>query len=302
MVEGICRKFLWTGDTNASKKALVFWEKMCRPKSKGGLNIIDLTTWNRDALLKQLWNACMKKDKLWIRWVHVYYIKGKIPWQVEAKQALWIIRKILQAGKYINKARLDIGKVLGTKSFSIRGMYNQLRGDFPKENWSRLLWNNKGCPRCKFILYLVVHEKLYTKDRLSSWGLQVNPNCSLCDQELKGHQHMFFMCRFSAEVWGKLLAWIGLVRRVTGWNEELKWTADHRKDKGSKTMMYTMCITSVVYQIWMERNRRIFQQEKRSSEAIIRQIIQEIHCIRNGQSSLRNELQILNLYPYELLE
>nr|XP_009776653.1 PREDICTED: uncharacterized protein LOC104226374 [Nicotiana sylvestris] len=47
MVEGICKRFLWTGDTNSSKEALVAWEKMCRPKSKGGLNITDLSTWNR---------------------------------------------------------------------------------------------------------------------------------------------------------------------------------------------------------------------------------------------------------------
>ncbi|OIT19123.1 hypothetical protein A4A49_57378, partial [Nicotiana attenuata] len=62
-------------NTNASKKALVAWEKICRPKSKGGLNITDLSIWNRAALIKHLWNVCMKKDKVWIRWVHVYYIK-----------------------------------------------------------------------------------------------------------------------------------------------------------------------------------------------------------------------------------
>ncbi|XP_019223812.1 PREDICTED: uncharacterized protein LOC109205556 [Nicotiana attenuata] len=297
VIEGICRKFLWTGDTNTNRKALVAWEKMCRPKSKGGLNITNLSMWNRAALIKHLWNLCMKKDKLWIRWVHVYYIKGKNPWQVEVKQASWISRKILQAGKYIQEARLDIKKILGSQSYSIRAVYNQLRGDFPKEEWSRLICNNKSCPRWKFILYLAVQEKLYTKDRLCNWGLQVDPVYALCEQELESHQHIFFLCRFSAQVWEKLLTWIGIKRRITDWKEELKWAADHMKGKGSKTMLYRMCITSAVYQIWLERNRRIFQQEKRSSEAITRQIIQEIHCIGNRESSLREELQVLNFYP-----
>ncbi|XP_019266370.1 PREDICTED: uncharacterized protein LOC109243825 [Nicotiana attenuata] len=44
-VEAMCRKFLWTGDTGSSKKALVAWNKLCRPKTKGGLNVTDLNTW-----------------------------------------------------------------------------------------------------------------------------------------------------------------------------------------------------------------------------------------------------------------
>ncbi|XP_019257663.1 PREDICTED: uncharacterized protein LOC109235870 [Nicotiana attenuata] len=148
-VEGICRRFLWTGDTNARKNALVAWDKMFRPKSKGGLNITDI---------------------------------GKIPWQVDVKQASWIVRKILQG-------------------------------------------------------------KIYTKDRLNSRGIQVNQNWPLCDQELESHQHLFFACTFSAEVWGKLLSWMGFVRRIKGWDEELKWATEHVKGKGSKIMIYKMSIT-----------------------------------------------------------
>ncbi|XP_019248682.1 PREDICTED: uncharacterized protein LOC109227948 [Nicotiana attenuata] len=155
-VEGICRKFLWTGDTSSSKKALVAWDKLCRPKTKGGLNVTDLNTWNRAALLKHLWNLGKKKDKLWIKWVHAYYIKGREPWEVDAKQASWIVRKILQAGKYLNEAGLDTGKVMQDDSFSIRGIYKQLRGVFLKVGWSRLLCNNRSCPKWKFILYVAM--------------------------------------------------------------------------------------------------------------------------------------------------
>ncbi|XP_075096478.1 uncharacterized protein LOC107772114 [Nicotiana tabacum] len=53
-VEVICTKFLWIGDSSSSKKTLAAWNKLYRPKTKGGLNATDLNTWNRVALLKHM--------------------------------------------------------------------------------------------------------------------------------------------------------------------------------------------------------------------------------------------------------
>ncbi|XP_019261681.1 PREDICTED: uncharacterized protein LOC109239557 [Nicotiana attenuata] len=296
-VESICRKFLWTGDTSSSTKALVTWDMLCRPKTKGGLNVTDLNTWNRAALLKHLWNLGKKKDKLWIKWVHAYYIKGREPWEVDAKQASRIVRKILQAGKYLTEAWLDTGRVVQADSFSIRGMYKQLRGEFPKVNWSRLLCNNRSCPKWKFILYLAVQGNLYTKDRLIRWGMQVSPECPMCEHEMESHNHIFFTCTFSEDVWRRLLKWMDINREPKGWNGEIKWAIEHVKGNGSKTMLYRLCMTGVVYHIWLERNRRLFQKIKRSSEDITRQIVRDIHCIGYSHSRLRNSLQKLNYYP-----
>ncbi|XP_019258106.1 PREDICTED: uncharacterized protein LOC109236386 [Nicotiana attenuata] len=248
-VEAICRKFLWTGDTNSSKKALVAWDKLCRPKTKGGLNVTDLNTWNRAALLKHLWNIGKKKDKLWIKWVHAYYIKGRKPWEVDAKQASWIIRKILQVGKYMTDAGLDTKRAMQADSFTIREMYKQLRGEFLKVNWSRMLCNNRSSPKWKFILYLAVQGKLYTKDRLIGWGMQVSPECPLSEHEMENHSHIFFTCSFSEDIWIRLLKWMAINREPTSWDEEIKWAAEQVKGNGFKTMLYRLCMIGAVYHI-----------------------------------------------------
>lgn len=49
-----CRTFLWTGNTETSRKALVAWDKVCMSYSAGGLNIIDIVNWNKAALCKLL--------------------------------------------------------------------------------------------------------------------------------------------------------------------------------------------------------------------------------------------------------
>lgn len=44
LIEGICRNFLWCGNVDTKPMALIAWEKICVPKSEGGLGIKQITT------------------------------------------------------------------------------------------------------------------------------------------------------------------------------------------------------------------------------------------------------------------
>lgn len=74
-VETICKRFLWNGEVQNRGKALLAWEVLCQPKVAGVLNIMDIPPWNKAAVIKHLWSLTHKKDKLWVVWVHTYYIK-----------------------------------------------------------------------------------------------------------------------------------------------------------------------------------------------------------------------------------
>lgn len=78
IIEATCRRFLWTGGVELSKKAVLAWDKVCQPESTGGLNILDIHTWNKAAIVKLLWNICQKKDILWVKWIHIYYGKNRV--------------------------------------------------------------------------------------------------------------------------------------------------------------------------------------------------------------------------------
>lgn len=41
-IELIGRVFLWTDKDNPRRKSLVVWKKICRPRTQGGLGLIDL--------------------------------------------------------------------------------------------------------------------------------------------------------------------------------------------------------------------------------------------------------------------
>ncbi|KAG5571299.1 hypothetical protein H5410_061065 [Solanum commersonii] len=75
-IQAYCRSFIWSGVNSITNKALVSREKMCTPKVARGLNLVNLRVWNKAAILKMCWDIEKKQDRLWIKWIHSYYING----------------------------------------------------------------------------------------------------------------------------------------------------------------------------------------------------------------------------------
>ncbi|XP_070007758.1 uncharacterized protein LOC142165311 [Nicotiana tabacum] len=128
--------------------------------------------------------------------------------------------KIMKAKKTFEEANFnheDIRKM----NCSIKQIYHKLRGNFSKVSWRRVVCSNAGCPRWTFILTMTAHGKLYTKDRLRKWEIQIDQECVLCRQASETIQHLFFECSYAAELWGNLLVWQGIRRPIYRWAEEL---------------------------------------------------------------------------------
>ncbi|KAH6801336.1 hypothetical protein C2S52_001800 [Perilla frutescens var. hirtella] len=105
-IETACRIFLWTGKSNYSERALVAWDHICLPKAAGGWNIVNMLIWNKAAICKLLWSISHKSDKLWVKWIHGYYIKHQDLTTINIpSQASWVVRKILAARNTILLSR-----------------------------------------------------------------------------------------------------------------------------------------------------------------------------------------------------
>lgn len=175
-------------------------------------------------------------------------------------------------------------------------MYHALQDIFEKVPWRRVIWNNFGAPKWIFILRLAAWERLYTKDRLTTWEICINQDCSLCSSEIETTSHLFFKCPYSAAIWENLLKQQGIRRSTLSWQDEFKWMASNYKGKNAGAHVFRMTVAGSVYQIWKERNQRIFQGNCKSTEAIIRIIIQEIFYRGNSQPKIMTQLQSLNFY------
>ncbi|XP_059310476.1 uncharacterized protein LOC132061833 [Lycium ferocissimum] len=70
--------------------------RMCSPKTAGGLNLPNLKLWNKAAVAKNCWDLAKKEDKMWIKWVHVYYMKGQTLDEMNIPtQASWMVQNRL---------------------------------------------------------------------------------------------------------------------------------------------------------------------------------------------------------------
>ncbi|XP_048498145.1 uncharacterized protein LOC125496667 [Beta vulgaris subsp. vulgaris] len=100
-IQSILRSFLWSG-TSDSRKALVAWDDLCYKKTSGGLNFKESITWNTAAIGKFFWALAQKQDRLWIKWLHAYYIKRRDVWSMEIPKRLsWALKKILEARNHL---------------------------------------------------------------------------------------------------------------------------------------------------------------------------------------------------------
>ena len=85
------RTFLWHGKEIEKKgKCLVKWEKVCLPKSAGGLGVLNLREQNKALLMKNLFKFFNKHDIPWVQLLwHAYYQNGTVPSNQQQKGSFW---------------------------------------------------------------------------------------------------------------------------------------------------------------------------------------------------------------------
>lgn len=74
-----CRNFLWGGTADYKKPPYISWDTICLPKKFGGLGLKHFGLWNKACMAKLVWMIAMKKDNLWVKWVHGKYLHDR-PW------------------------------------------------------------------------------------------------------------------------------------------------------------------------------------------------------------------------------
>ncbi|XP_060195059.1 uncharacterized protein LOC132624271 [Lycium barbarum] len=248
----MCKRFLWTGKAELTRKSLVAWSRLCHPQSAGGLNFIDIFLWNKSDVCKLLWNMCMKKDKLWAKWIHAYYGKGRSVWEIEPKQASWVVQKIFKAKKkYFDEAGFSRIELQVVQQPSIKSIYQRLQGQFDKVSWKGIICGKQGSPKWIFILRLAALERLYTCDRLIKWGMDnIDEQCQLCRGAPKTLNHVFFTCPFSGSIWLRLLQWLHINGTNMGWDDELKLAETWCKGRSSRAKVYEIVLAATVYYVW----------------------------------------------------
>ena len=78
-------------------------------------------------------------------------------------------------------------------------------------------------PKTAIIVWLVIHDRLDTQDKLLKWGLINSMSCVFCRANVEDRNHLFFGCHFTAGIWMRVLRLCGNFRMPRNWENEFLW-------------------------------------------------------------------------------
>ncbi|XP_020264639.1 uncharacterized protein LOC109840410 [Asparagus officinalis] len=271
-IDKLCSDFLW-----GKKIHLVAWNTICQEKRQGGLGLFSAKLWNQAAATKLLWMIHLKKDILWVKWIHENYLQTCNLWEAQNRvNDSWMWKQLLRVrdmllNKFGSFASLKnaIDDCCCNDKIQQSAVYSKLAHSAATPvSWYETVWDNFNFPKHSFTVWLACNSKLLTKDRLCRLGI-LNPNqncCVLCSShQLETISHLFFDCQFSAGIWNGVIDWLNFKWRSCDWNMIIGWYSNNLKGKGSKKKLKRLALADTTYMIWQERNLRIFQSKMRSS-------------------------------------
>lgn len=103
------------------------------------------------------------------------------------------------------------------------------------------MFNNDARPNTRFTLWLMLHSKLLTIDRLIKWGLGLDPTYSLCHNHQESRNHLFVECEFARMIWAKILDWAkGDPFQGSNWESHLQWAIKATKGRSQTAQIFKM--------------------------------------------------------------
>ncbi|KAK9713574.1 hypothetical protein RND81_06G036400 [Saponaria officinalis] len=245
-VEAICRVFLWHGSGASNGPVFVSWEQICRPCKNGGLGFVRLHQWNVAALGKYVWWVQIKADHLWVRWVHVVYLKGR-SWDdyTPGSNTSWGWRKLCWVK---DKLRMLL---VGAARYSTSEIYGQLVDMGSKVVWHPWISTRLIIPKYRFILWLAIQGCLLTQDRLVRMRIICNNCCFLCGADVKSHEHLFFECGYSRQCLQALAQWLGVCIPI---RDAFMWWVRLKVRSMAQKQIIGLAMASLIYRIWWARN------------------------------------------------
>ena len=144
---------------------------------------------------------------------------------------------------------------------------------------AQTIWKAWALPKCKFFAWLVTQDRVWTSDRLMRRGWPQSPACPLCRNAPETALHLLAECRYTKRVWNLIADWLAQpTLRPEVWRQSDHifhwWTnitsCEHMPRKGIRSLAIL-----VIWEIWCERNARVFRKRETSAPGLLAKIKSE---------------------------
>ena len=151
--------------------------------------------------------------------------------------------------------------------FAVRQVWKDLSRNGQKVHWSSVVWFAQCIPKHAFVMWLAVHNKLLTQDRILIWKPNEDLKCALCNKCPDFHSHLFFSCEYGQEIWIEIQKLLN-VKFLLSWNAIVEELIRLSKNNIWSVLRRIVC-GATVYYICQERNSRLFKNEKRDVKTVL---------------------------------
>ena len=154
--------------------------------------------------------------------------------------------------------------------FSVKDCVHSLSGNLAEVRWWKEVWFKTHIPKHAFCMWLACHRRLPTQDRIfASKHEPPDSRCALCHVCMDSHDHLFFQCTYSIQVWNGVKSETSMHAYPDTWSNIMAFLAAVGP-KRSKLQRLTLAAS--IYLIWQERNWRLFRDSARPPLVLIKAI------------------------------
>jgi len=130
-------------------------------------------------------------------------------------------------------------------------------------------------------MWILSKEKILTADNLQKRRWPCHEHCVLCNGPLETSVHLSFNCAFAKAVWNQVFIWEGINTDLlqmqdepnhfrTWWEQVVPQISKDQRRKFNGIVIYTC------WNLWKERNRRIFNNVFQSPSEVAARIKEDI--------------------------
>ncbi|GJV47845.1 RNA-directed DNA polymerase, eukaryota, reverse transcriptase zinc-binding domain protein [Tanacetum coccineum] len=174
--------------------------------------------------------------------------------------------------------------------FSIKEAWRDLKCVQPTVPWWKVIWFSHCNPRCAFILWMAIKGKLATQDKMMKWNNE-QLWCPLCKKCNDSHEHLFFKCDFSKQIWEGIKGKMYMGSVSDEWGDIVNTMVGLPCTNAIRSVLRRLILASTVYYIWKERNSRLFSNSRIKEDDLLHQIKENIRLQLQGLT-VKNTIQV----------
>lgn len=157
---------------------------------------------------------------------------------------------------------------------------------------SEHIWKTNTEPKCRFFAWLVIHDRVLTADNLAKKNWPHNEHCTMCYCQFETTAHLLIRCNYTEAVWSTIAAQLNLPNftHMSSLEGPIDWVS--KLEQAESKQARKMNLGNLFFfwwNIWKERNRRIFEEIEKSVPQLANQILDDINQYKFAKRNLTPE-------------